>query len=40
MTIKDYRWNSTAKGWALYAMNDEKMARWLDEEEQRRKRSQ
>jgi hypothetical protein len=26
MTIKDYRWNSTAAGWARYAANDEKMA--------------
>jgi hypothetical protein len=31
MTIKDYRWNSTAQGWALYAMKDEKMARWLED---------
>jgi hypothetical protein len=37
MTIKDYRWNSTAKGWALYAMNDEKMAQWLEDAEQGRK---
>jgi hypothetical protein len=29
-TITDYRWNATAQGWALYAANDEKMARWLD----------
>ena len=27
MTIKDYRWNSTAQGWALYGKQDEKMAR-------------
>src|SRR5262245_30837267 len=26
MTIKDYRWNSTARGWALYANKDQKMA--------------
>jgi len=31
MTIKDYRWNSTARGWALYGKNDEKMAQWLEE---------
>jgi ankyrin repeat protein len=36
MTIQDYRWNSTAKGWALYAINDEKMAQWLGDEERRR----
>ena len=33
MTIKDYRWNSTARGWALYANKDEKMARWLEDAE-------
>jgi len=31
MTIKDYRWNSTAQGWARYAANDEELARWLEE---------
>ena len=31
MTIKDYRWNSTAQGWARHAANDEKLAQWLDE---------
>jgi hypothetical protein len=31
MTIKDYRWNSTAQGWALHAARDEKMAQWLKE---------
>jgi hypothetical protein len=36
MTIKDYRWNSTAQGWALYAIKDEKMAQWLDEAERQR----
>jgi hypothetical protein len=36
MTIKDYRWNSTAQGWARYAANDEKMAQWLAEAERRR----
>ena len=38
MTIKDHRWNSTAQGWARYAANDEKMARWLEEAEQRQER--
>jgi len=36
ITIKDYRWNSTAQGWAYYAANDEKMAKWLAEAQQRR----
>jgi hypothetical protein len=36
MTIKDYRWNGTAQGWALYAAKDEKMAEWLEEAERRR----
>ena len=31
MTIKDYRWNSTAQGWAFHALNDRKMAQWLEE---------
>ena len=31
MTIKDYRWNSTAQGWARYGKKDEKMAQWLEE---------
>ena len=35
MTIKDYRWNGTAQGWARYAANDEKMAQWLAEAERR-----
>jgi hypothetical protein len=36
MTIKDYRWNSTAQGWALYGKHDEKMAQWLEEAERQR----
>jgi hypothetical protein len=36
MTIRDYRWNSTAKGWARYAKNDEEMVRWLEAAERRR----
>lgn len=36
LTIKDYRWGSTAYGWALYGKHDEKMARWLKDVEQRR----
>jgi len=33
MTIRDYRWNSTAQGWARYAAHDEPMARWLEDAE-------
>jgi len=36
MTIKDYRWNATAKGWARYAARDEKMAEWLEAAERQR----
>jgi hypothetical protein len=36
MTIKDYGWNGTAQGWALYAKNDEKMAQWLADAERQR----
>ena len=36
MTIKDYRWNSTAHGWAVYAAKDPQMAQWLEEAERRR----
>ncbi len=35
MTIKDYRWNSTARGWALHDKNDQKMAQWLEDAERR-----
>jgi hypothetical protein len=33
MTIKDYRWDSTAQGWARYGNKDEPMAQWLAEAE-------
>jgi hypothetical protein len=33
MTIKDYRWNSTAQGWALHGKHDPKLAEWLEEAE-------
>ena len=36
MTIKDYRWNSNAAGWARYGYNDEKMAQWLEDAERAR----
>jgi hypothetical protein len=29
MTIRDYRWNATAEGWALHAAKDKKMAEFL-----------
>jgi hypothetical protein len=37
MTIKDYRWDSNAAGWARYGKSDEQMARWLEEAERERK---
>ena len=39
MTIKDYRWHSTAQGWALHAAKDEKLAAWLKEAERRREKA-
>ena len=36
MTIKDYRWDSNAVGWARYGYNDEKMAQWLEDAERQR----
>jgi hypothetical protein len=36
MTIKDYRWDSTARGWALNAAKDEELAGWLEEAERKR----
>jgi hypothetical protein len=36
MTIRDYRWNGTAQGWARYAANDEMLAQWLEEAERQR----
>jgi hypothetical protein len=38
MTIKDYRWNATAHGWALYAAKDRKMAQWLEEAQRQREK--
>jgi hypothetical protein len=29
MTIRDYRWNASAEGWARYAAGDQKMAEFL-----------
>jgi hypothetical protein len=39
MTIRDYRWDATAQGWANYAAKDEKMAQWLSEAQQRREQT-
>jgi hypothetical protein len=36
MTIKDYRWNATAAGWAYHAARDEKMGKWLQDAERQR----
>jgi hypothetical protein len=36
MTIRDHRWNSTAQGWAQYAAEDPKLARWLEDAERQR----
>ena len=36
MTIKDYRWDSTAAGWARHGCNDENMAQWLEHLERQR----
>jgi hypothetical protein len=36
MTIKDFRWDSNAHGWALYGKNDEKMAQWLEDAQRQR----
>jgi hypothetical protein len=36
MSIKDYRWNSTARGWAQYGANDQRMAEWLATAERNR----
>jgi hypothetical protein len=36
MTIRDHRWNSTAQGWAEYAAEDPKLARWLEDAKRQR----
>ncbi len=38
MTIKDYRWDSNAVGWARYGNSDEQMAQWLEEAQRQRER--
>ena len=37
MTIRDYRWNATAEGWAYHAAKDKKMAEFLARAERARK---
>jgi hypothetical protein len=39
MTIRDFRWNATAQGWAYHAAHDEKMAQWLAEAQKRREQA-
>lgn len=39
MTIRDYRWNATAQGWAYHAAKDEKMSEWLAEAQRRREQA-
>jgi len=36
MTIRDYRWDATAVGWAAVAAKDEKLAQWMRDAHQRR----
>jgi hypothetical protein len=38
LTIRDYRWDATAEGWARVAAKDEKMAQWLEDAERQQKR--
>jgi hypothetical protein len=37
MTMRDYRWNATAEGWAYHAAQDKKMAEFLARAERARK---
>ena len=36
LTIRDYRWDATAQGWARVAAKDEQMAKWLADAERPR----
>ena len=38
MTLKDYRWNSTARGWAFSAAEDPVLAQWLEDAERKREK--
>jgi hypothetical protein len=37
MTVRDYRWNATAEGWAYHAAKDPNMAEFLARAESARK---
>jgi len=39
MSVRDYRWNATAEGWARVAAKDEKLGQFLHEAQQRRERA-
>jgi hypothetical protein len=39
MTIRDYRWQATAHGWAAVAAKDEKLAQFLADAQQQRRRA-
>ena len=39
MTIRDYRWDATAEGWARVAANDEKLGQFLQDAQQSRGRA-
>jgi hypothetical protein len=40
MTVRDYRWNATAEGWARHAAKDKNMAEFLARAESARKAAQ
>jgi len=39
MTIRDFRWNATAEGWARVAAKDEKLGQFLHDAQQRREQA-
>ncbi|MBN9657717.1 MAG: ankyrin repeat domain-containing protein [Acidobacteria bacterium] len=39
MTIRDFRWNATAEGWARHAAHDERLAQWLSDARQKREQT-
>jgi hypothetical protein len=36
MTVRDYRWDATAVGWAEFAAKDKEMAQWMRDAQERR----
>ena len=38
-TIRDFRWNATAEGWARVAAKDEKLGQFLHDAQQRREQA-